>query len=97
MAKKYLSDIIALVAENCNKSKKETKEMIESFLGVVSETLVAEDEVALNDFGTFKPMTRKAYQGRNPQSGETVDVPEKKYVAFKQASRFTVYNQLHKK
>ena len=49
--------------------------------------LVAGEDIYIAAFGTFKVKTRKARKGRNPRTGESVDIPEKKVITFKAAKQ----------
>lgn len=56
--------------------------MLDAFLETVTETLVQGDSVQLVGFGTFKTSERKARSGRNPRTGETVEIPAKRVPSF---------------
>ena len=51
--------------------------------GTVEETLVKRDKVQLVGFGTFEVRERSARKGRNPQTGEEIDIPAARVPAFK--------------
>ena len=60
---------------------------VESVIGAVKETIVTNlregEEVRLSHFGRFYKETREAHEGRNPGTGETVQVPERAYLRFR--------------
>ena len=66
-------------------TQKEIGEIIDVFLGVVQDQLVAGETVRLSGFGNFEVATRAARMGRNPQTGAEIEIPEKKAPKFKPA------------
>ena len=56
---------------------------IESVLTAIESALKQGHEVRLVGFGTFNVVERKAAKGRNPRTGEEIDIPESKSVRFK--------------
>ena len=53
------------------------------FLGCITEALREGDKVELRGFGSFRARSRNARQGRNPRTGDAVQVPAKKVPIFK--------------
>ena len=53
---------------------------------VIAEALAAGDDVKITGFGGFEVKARAARTGRNPKTGETVEIPASKYVAFSAGS-----------
>lgn len=68
------ADLVTKVAERANITKKEATDIIETVLGAVEDTLIAGNEVKLQGFGTFKVSSRNAREGRNPQTGEKIQI-----------------------
>ena len=56
--------------------------MLDAFLETVTETLAQGDSVQLVGFGTFKTSERNARSGRNPRTGEAVEIPAKRVPSF---------------
>ena len=56
--------------------------MIDAFLAAVKESLGRAEGIELRRFGTFKVRHRKAHTGRNPRTGEPVDVPARDVPVF---------------
>ena len=52
-------------------------------MGLIAAELVAGEKVAISGFGTFEARQRKARSGRNPHTGETLDIPATRAPAFK--------------
>lgn len=55
---------------------------------MIIEQVAAGDKISLVGFGTFESGTRAARQGRNPQTGEPMDIPETKVPKFKPGKAF---------
>lgn len=77
------TEVIAIVAEKANLSKKVTEETIEALLETIQETLASGEKVVLSGFGTFEVRNRVARTGRNPRTGEDISIPGQKSPAFK--------------
>jgi DNA-binding protein HU-beta len=77
------NELIAAVATAQGVTKKQAEENIQAVLGTITSALVAGDSVAVRGFGTFKVKQSKAREGRNPSTGETIQIPAKKSVSFK--------------
>ena len=64
-------------------TKKESEAAINAFLETLTDVLKAGDKISLKGFGTFEVRTREARTGRNPRTGETMEIPAGKVPAFK--------------
>src|SRR4051812_24049462 len=82
MTKQQLVDTLAASSE---RNKKEIGEAVDSVLAEVTKALASGERVDLRGFGSFVPKETKARQGRNPQTGEPIQIAAKKTVAFKAA------------
>jgi DNA-binding protein HU-beta len=76
-------DLISAVAEAADLPKVKTADVIEAVLATIERALKDKQEVRLVGFGTFAPATRKAAKGRNPRTGEEIDIPASTSVRFK--------------
>lgn len=65
-----------------NLSQKQAEEAIALFTGEVIEAVKKNDSVTLVGFGTFKATERAGRVGRNPKTGETINIPAKKTPKF---------------
>ncbi len=81
------SELIDQVAAATESTKILTKFWVTSVLAAITENLENGTDVALSDFGIFKVKNRAARKGRNPQTGETIDIPATKAVTFKQSKK----------
>ena len=71
------------MVERTDSSKGEAEKHLEAFTTTVSEALKAGEEVQLPSFGKFYVREQKAREGRNPQSGEKMQIGARKVPAFK--------------
>ena len=67
--------------------KKQAKQVVEAVFAAVVETAVKGEEVSLAGFGKFKVASRDARQGRNPATGETIQIAASKKLAFTPAKQ----------
>lgn len=67
-------DFISAIAAKTGLTKKDTESTVDSMMEVVQETLVEGEQISLIGFGTFKTKHRAARQGRNPQTGATIQI-----------------------
>ena len=77
------TELVAAMAEQTNLSKKDAEAALKAFIDVVSEELKKGEEVQLVGFGTFEVSERAAREGRNPQTGETMEIKASKTPKFK--------------
>ena len=77
------SELIDAMAADAGISKAAAKLALESFLGNVGNTLKSGERVSLVGFGSWSVSERAAREGRNPQSGATIQIKAKKVVKFK--------------
>jgi DNA-binding protein HU-beta len=77
------NELIAAVAEKAGMSKSDATTAIEGVFDVITGALKDGDEVRIVGFGTFVVSERKAGKGRNPQTGEEIDIPASKAPKFR--------------
>ena len=82
-------ELVEKVAKECELSKAAAEQVLSSVLGAITDAMVAGEKVALLGFGTFSVSERAAREGRNPQTGETMNIPAKKVVKFKAGTKLT--------
>jgi nucleoid DNA-binding protein len=76
-------DIVMRVSNDTNVAQIDVKKVVQRTLDVVVDSLERGETVELRNFGVFKVKNRRGRIGRNPRTGEEVQVPEKKVVVFK--------------
>ena len=77
------NDLIAAVAEKTGLTKAQAGEAVDATFAAVTETLKAGNEVRIIGFGNFSVSARAATEGRNPRTGETIQIPASKTPKFK--------------
>ena len=76
-------ELIAVVAEKVELSKKDAERAINAFTDAISEELVKGGKIQLVGFGTFEVAERAAREGRNPKTGEAMPIAASKTPKFK--------------
>ena len=76
------NELIGAVASSAGISKTQASESVEAVFGTISGELASGGEVRLVGFGTFMVANRKATTGRNPRTGESIQIPASKRPKF---------------
>ena len=77
------AELVAAIAEKTELSKKDSEKALKAFIDVVTEELTKGEKIQLVGFGTFEVAERSAREGRNPQTGETIEIKASKAPKFK--------------
>ena len=77
------TELIAAIAGQAEVSKKDAEKVLKAFTDVVAEELKNGGKVQLVGFGTFEVSERAAREGRNPLTGETMQIAASKSPKFK--------------
>ncbi|GKU84006.1 HU family DNA-binding protein [Niallia sp. NCCP-28] len=77
------TELINAVATQTELTKKDVTKALDSLLEAISTTLAKEEKIQLIGFGTFEVRQRAARTGRNPQTGEEIQIAASKVPAFK--------------
>ena len=83
------AELVERVAQKTGTSLRETRVLVDAIfdpdpgVGLIAAELVAGGKVAISGFGTFEARTRKARVGRNPHTGESLEIPASRAPAFK--------------
>ena len=85
MNKSELRDAVAAATDL---SGAQADKVVSAVLESITSALASGDKVTLPGFGTFETRDRAARQGRNPQTGETMEIAASKAPAFKPAAAF---------
>ena len=76
-------DVINAIAEQAGISKKEAAAAFDAFVGYISDMCQRGDRCAIPGLGSFSVSHRKAREGRNPRTKESITIPASKNVRFK--------------
>ena len=77
------AELIEAVSKVTEMTKADTERALDAFIDVVSKNIKKKDGVKLVGFGTFSVSARKARVGRNPQTGEEIQIPARKVPVFR--------------
>ncbi len=77
------AELISAIAEQANLTKKDAELALSAVIDSIKEALVKGDKVSLIGFGTFEVRTRAAREGKNPSTGEKINIAACKVPAFK--------------
>ena len=82
------STLVDKVAEATGVSKKDTKAVIDALISTTIEEVKKDAEIRLIGFGTFKKAQRAARKGRNPRTGEEIEIAASESLAFKSGVKY---------
>ncbi|MCX7049534.1 MAG: HU family DNA-binding protein [Candidatus Sumerlaeota bacterium] len=80
------SELAKKVAESCELSDAAGHRAVDAVFDIIQQELAKGEKVAISKFGTFAVRSRAARMGRNPRTGEQVQVPASKKISFKAAA-----------
>lgn len=76
-------DIVENVYEKVGFSKKEVAKIVESVFDIIKENLEKEDKIKISGFGNFVVRKKRARRGRNPQTGDDIEISSRRILTFK--------------
>ncbi|MDD6176374.1 MAG: HU family DNA-binding protein [Succinivibrionaceae bacterium] len=77
------NELVELIAQKSGLKRKDAEASLAAFVETINETLVKGEDVALIGFGSFGVRERKAREGRNPRTGETITIKASKLPYFR--------------
>ena len=77
------ADLVEEVVRVSKVSKKHAEIIVNTVFSSIVDALQREDKIELRGFGSFRVRRRRSRQGRNPKTGDQVEVPEKRIPYFK--------------
>jgi DNA-binding protein HU-beta len=81
------NDLVSNIAEKSGLTKKDVETVVNGVLGEITEALTKGDKVQFVGFGTFETRERAGRTGRNPQTGDTIEIPAATVPAFKAGNK----------
>lgn len=79
------SELIAKIVKDAGLTKKQANTCLDSFIDAIRQVVKKSDRLAIPGLGIFGVRKTKARKGRNPQTGEVIDIPARKKVYFRAA------------
>lgn len=77
------SELVEAIAKMTTQTKTDTERTLDAFIEIVGKNIKKKEGVKLVGFGTFAVSNRKARIGRNPQTGEEIQIPARKVPVFR--------------
>jgi DNA-binding protein HU-beta len=81
-------ELIEHVADKANLTKTQMQAALTALLETITEKVADGDKVTLVGFGTFEPKVRSAREGRNPKTGDKLDIPAARVPTFSAGKAF---------
>lgn len=82
------SELIAAASDAAGMSKSDMNTALDAIVGTITDAVASGDKVTVTDFGNFDRRENAARKGRNPQTGEEIDISASKSPRFKPAKKF---------
>ena len=83
------ADLVNSLSEKTGLTKTKSNEVVDAIVSTITESLRNGEKVTLVGFGTFTTSKKEARKGRNPKTGETLEIPAKTVAKFKAGSELT--------
>ncbi len=77
------ADMAERLHKNYQMSRREAKALVEAFFNEISNSLIANEEVKISGFGNFSLRDKHARPGRNPKTGQPVNISARRVVTFR--------------
>ena len=77
------ADIVANVYEKVGFSKKEAVRVVETLFDIVKDSLQRGEKVKISGFGNFVVRSKRARRGRNPQTGDDIEISPRRILSFR--------------
>ncbi len=77
------ADLARVIFEKVGLPKKEAQDIIEIIIDTIKDTLAEGESVKITGFGTFNVRKKTPRRGRNPQTGEDMEITARKVISFK--------------
>ncbi len=81
------NDIIEKISVKNDFKPGKSKEVVETFLEIIKETLASGEDIMISGFGKFQVTEKNPRKGRNPATNEEMMLPGRKVVTFKSSSK----------
>ena len=82
------TQMVDTLASKTGLTKRAVSDLLSEFMDAVMDAVKKGESVTFTGFGTFKPSKRSARTGRNPQTGETIQIPARTVPVFRPGKAF---------
>lgn len=80
------TDLVSAICEKVGFSKKESAIMVDTIFEIIRKALENNEKVKISGFGNFNTKAKKVRRGRNPQTGEAIEISARSVLVFKASS-----------
>jgi integration host factor subunit alpha len=77
------ADLVDSIFEKVGLSKKEAQEIVEILFDTMKQTFIEGESVKISGFGTFNVRKKTARRGRNPKTGDDIEITPRKVITFR--------------
>ena len=77
------ADLVEAIHEKVGLSKKESADIVELVFDTMKDTLESADKIKISGFGNFEVRDKRSRVGRNPQTGDVIEIPARRVLTFK--------------
>ena len=81
------ADLIEKIFEKIGLSKKESQEIIEILFDTMKQTFIEGESVKISGFGTFNIRQKMSRRGRNPKTGEEIEITPRRVITFRTSNQ----------
>ena len=81
------ADLIEKIFEKIGLSKKESQEIIEIIFDTMKQTFIEGESVKISGFGTFNIRQKMSRRGRNPKTGEEIEITPRRVITFRTSNQ----------
>ena len=76
------NELVEKVAKKSHLTKRAAEDSVNATFNLIRDSLIRGEKVVISGFGTFLIRSRAARRGRNPQTGQAIQIPQKKTPGF---------------
>jgi len=76
-------DIVQRIYEKVGFPKKEMAKIVDYIFDIIKDTLIKEDKIMISGFGNFVVRKKRSRRGRNPQTGNSLEITARRILTFK--------------
>lgn len=81
------ADLVEKIFEKIGLSKKEAQEIIEILFDTMKLTFIEGESIKISGFGTFNVRQKKSRRGRNPKTGEDLEITPRRVITFRASNQ----------